>query len=256
MSRSAEPDSAIDVAIVAPLVAGHAVVLLSPHSLEFFDRDLGVYVLGYVASLAATSARREFRHLLIIPAAGFAVGLTAEALGVNTGVPFGRYQYVSLMGPRFLGVPLVVPMMWGLYAYLTYLIASSMIMRRGGVGAVLRILHASLLMVVLDLAMDPFMVSEVHAWIWLDEQGLSWFGVPASNFAGWFAVSFAIFLIHEVAAKRSPAPRATALAAPYACLVMFFASFTGPELAAPVAALLVLLLATPPIAAYAPRAYS
>ncbi|RLF98365.1 MAG: hypothetical protein DRN47_05585, partial [Candidatus Wolframiiraptor sp.] len=106
-------------------------------------------MLGYVVSLAAASMNKEFRHLLIIPVTGFAIGLMAEIVGVNTGIPFGRYEYVSLGGPRVLGVPLDVPMMWGLYAYLMYLIASSTVTRRGCVGAVLRIVYASLLMVVL-----------------------------------------------------------------------------------------------------------
>ncbi len=253
MNWALETSSTVDVAIVAPLIAGHALVLLLPHNLEFFDFILGIYVLGYVVSLAAISMNKEFRHLLIIPATGFVIGLTAETVGVNTGIPFGRYEYVSLGGPHVLGVPLDVPMMWGLYAYLMYLIASSTVTRRGGVGAVLRIVYASLLMVVLDLAMDPFMVSEVHAWIWLDGWGPKWFGVPASNFIGWFIVSFAIFLIHELAASNSSTPKATSLIAPYTCLVMFFTSFIGSELAAPVAALLVILIAGPQMSNYVLR---
>ena len=51
------------------------------------------YMLGYVASLAA-SLSKEHRHLLLIPAAGFTIGLIAEVVGVNTGLPFGRYEYV------------------------------------------------------------------------------------------------------------------------------------------------------------------
>jgi len=253
MSWSRESNSAIDVAIIAPLIAGHALVLLLPHSLESFNFSLGIYVLGYVVSLAAASTNKEFRHLLIIPVTGFGIGLMAEIVGVNTGIPFGKYKYISLGGPRVLGVPLDVPMMWGLYAYLMYLIASSTVTRRGSVGAVLRIVYASLLMVVLDLAMDPFMVSEVHAWIWLDGWGPKWFGVPASNFIGWFIVSFAIFLTHELAASSSSTPKATSLIAPYMCLVMFFTSFIGSELAAPVAALLVILTAGPQMINYVLR---
>ena len=45
MSRSREFDYTIDVAVIAPLIAGHALVLLLPHSLEFFNFSLGIYVL-------------------------------------------------------------------------------------------------------------------------------------------------------------------------------------------------------------------
>lgn len=206
---------------------------------------LGAYMLGYVASLAAAAARKEFRHLLAIPVAGFAIGLTAEVIGVNTGVPFGRYEYVSLSAPRVLGVPLSVPVMWGFYAYLTYLIASSIITRKGTAGAFLRVTYASLLMVTLDLAMDPFMVSKAHAWVWLGGWGPTWFGIPASNYVGWFIVSFTILLTHELIARNSPTPKATALTAPYTCLTIFFASFISPQLVATTAALITTLIATP-----------
>jgi len=204
-----------------------------------------IYMLGYVTSLAVASIYKEYRHVLIIPVAGFAIGLAAEVIGVNTGVPFGKYEYISLMAPRVLGVPLSVPIMWGFYAYLTYLIASSIITRKGTAGAFLRVTYTSLLMVTLDLAMDPFMVSKIHAWVWLGGWGPAWFGIPASNYMGWFIVSFMILLTHELLARNSPTPRATALTVPYICLTMFFASFIGPQLVAATATLVTTLIAIP-----------
>ena len=236
-------EQAIDIAIVMPLIVSHIVVfLMSPN----FTAEI-IYMLGYISSLAITSTYREYRHLLIIPVAGFSIGLASEIAGVNAGIPFGRYEYVSLVTPRVLGVPLSVPLMWGFYAYLTYLIASSIITRKDTTGNILRIIYASLLMVTLDLAMDPFMVSNIHAWVWLGGWGPTWFGVPISNFVGWFIVSFTIFFIHEIIARNSPTPRAIILTVPYVCLLMYFASFIGPELAAPIAALLVTLSTIPVI---------
>ncbi len=240
MNKSRNRNQVVDAAIITPLIIVHVMVFLLPTSLV---TEI-IYMLGYVASLAIASTRREYRHMLIIPLAGFAIGLTSEVAGIKTGIPFGRYEYVSLMAPRVLGVPLSVPVMWGFYAYLTYLIASSIITRKDIAGIILRVTYASLLMVTLDLAMDPFMVSKIHAWIWLGGWGPTWFGIPISNFIGWFIVSFTILLTHEVMARNSLSPRTT-LAVPYACLVMFFASFIGSELAAPIAALLVALLTVP-----------
>jgi len=241
MNQSHNGSQVVDMAIITPLIVAHvAVFLLSPS----LTTEI-IYMLGYVASLAIASAYREYRHMLIIPVAGFAIGLASEVAGVNAGIPFGRYEYVSLVTPRVFGVPLSVPLMWGFYAYLTYLIASSIITRKDTAGVILRVTYASLLMVALDLAMDPFMVSKIHAWVWLGGWGPAWFGVPASNFVGWFIVSFAILLTHEVMARNSSTPKTIALAVPYGCLLMYFASFIGPELAAPIAALLVTLLTVP-----------
>jgi len=239
--RSAEKVPNIDALTIAPLIVVHIAIFLLPRNV-FAEV---VYMLGYVASLAVASTRGEYRHLLLIPAAGLGIGLVVEILGVSTGIPFGRYEYVSLVAPRVFGVPISVPVMWGFYAYLTYLIASS-IVRCSGVA---RAVYASLLMVGLDLAMDPFMVNEINAWTWLGGWGPRWFGVPASNFVGWFVVSLAIFLIHETAARDARMPRAYVLAIPYACLLMFFASHTDPELADSIAALIVTLLAIPALIA-------
>ncbi len=241
MNRSCNCNQAIDAVILVPLIIVHVLVFLIPPSLT---AEI-IYMLGYIASLAIVSTRKEYRHILIIPAAGFVIGLTSEIVGVNVGIPFGRYKYVSLIAPRVLGVPLSVPIMWGFYAYLTYLIASSIIIRKDIIGIFLRVTYASLLMVTLDLAMDPFMASKIQAWLWLGGWGPTWFGIPASNFIGWFIVSFAILFTHEVVAGNSSSPRAVVLAIPYVCLVMYFTSFIGSELAAPIAALLVALLSIP-----------
>ncbi len=229
------------VAITAPLIVGHVAVFLMPRN----PTALIAYMLGYAASLAAASLSREHRHLLLIPAAGFTIGLTAEVVGVNTGLPFGRYEYVYLRAPRVLGVPLSVPLMWGFYAYLTYLISSSLITREGRAWSILRVVHASLLMVNLDLAMDPFMVSEAHAWVWISGWGPKWFGVPASNFLGWFIVSSTILTTHELLTKKAPTIKAQELSIPYACLTLLFASPISQELLATTAALTTALITIP-----------
>ncbi len=241
MSQSYSGNWIADAVIIMPLIVVHiAVFLLSPCLITEI-----IYMLGYVSSITIMSTYRKYRHILIVPVAGFAIGFVSEVAGVNVGIPFGRYEYVSLIAPRVLGVPLSVPAMWGFYAYLTYLIASSIITRKSIAGSILRVTYASLLMVTLDLAMDPFMVSKIHAWVWLGGWGPSWFGVPASNFIGWFIVSFAILSTHEVVAGNSSSPRAIALTIPYVCIIMYFASFIGSELAAPIAAILVSMLAVP-----------
>ncbi len=231
-----------DIAVVAPLIAGHATVFALPGSPE----ALATYMLGYAASLAAASIKRRFRHLLLIPAAGFAIGLVAEVAGVGTGIPFGRYEYVSLRAPRLLGVPLSVPLMWGFYAYLTYLISASVFKAGGTWGRASRALYASLLMVVLDLAMDPFMVLKLHAWVWFSGWGPEWFGIPASNFVGWYVVSAAILSVHAAVVRKPSTPAGSeALAIPYSCLLMFFASAVSPSLTEYVALILTSALALP-----------
>ena len=62
------------------------------------------------------------------------------------------------------------------------------------------VLLASSLMVILDLALDPAMISW-QAWVWEGGWGPTWHGVPLSNFAGWFLVSLVIIGLYELVLK-------------------------------------------------------
>ena len=52
-------------------------------------------------------------------------------------------------------------------------------------------LFASFVMVPWDLSMDPIWSTCVRAWIWLD--GGAYFGVPLSNFFGWYLAVYVFY---------------------------------------------------------------
>jgi len=151
-----------------------------------------IYTVIYI--LAITTLGLEYRRFPLIVPLGFAVGLAFEVLGVSTGLPFGRYRYVALDSARLVGVPLIVPVMWGVFSALAYLAA------RPFTRGIRLVLLASSLMVVLDLALDPAMTSW-QAWVWEGGWGPWWQGVPLSNFTGWFLVSAIVLGLYEMALK-------------------------------------------------------
>jgi lycopene beta-cyclase len=125
---------------------------------------LAVAVFGY--------ALEKYKHqawLLFMVAFGF--GVIVEWLGKTTGVPFGAYQY-SADGPDILGVPLLVPLGWWAFS----MIALSIPVRH-------KLWLAPLALVAWDLGLDPLMVKQ-SVWTFNNE-GL-YFGVPLSNFVGWY----------------------------------------------------------------------
>ena len=136
-------------------------------------------------------SHRRFPLMLVL---GFVVGLSFEVVGVATGLPFGRYRYVALDAARILDVPVVVPVMWGIFSAMAYLAV-----RPFARGPKLTLL-ASSLMVILDLALDPAMTAR-RAWVWEGGWGPTWHGVPLSNFVGWFLVSSVIIGLYELAIK-------------------------------------------------------
>ncbi|HYP02856.1 MAG TPA: carotenoid biosynthesis protein [Pyrinomonadaceae bacterium] len=138
---------------------------------------------GLIVLLAADS-RRTLVRLVVV--AG--LGLLIELCGVRYGLPFGRYAYTGVLQPTLFGVPLVMAFAWmALVAYLKSIL--SRLNLREWVGA----LAAAAWMTTIDLVIDPLAANGLGYWRWV-EPG-SYYGIPLSNFAGWFVASLAIFAL-------------------------------------------------------------
>ncbi len=135
--------------------------------------------------LIIVTAKRQAGVALLIAAV---LGFASEVLGVHYGFLFGRYEYTATLAPKLFGVPLVMMSAWMvLTAYLRQLL------RLTGVRRGWQILFASLWMTAIDLVIDPLAAGKLDYWRWLDT-GV-YYGVPAHNFFGWFAVSLIIFSV-------------------------------------------------------------
>lgn len=110
-----------------------------------------------------------------------------EFIGVTTGVPFGQYSYTSSLSPALGPVPLFIPLLWCALGYFCMEASDYYIM-------------ASALMVSFDLSFDPVFSSSFHLWTW-QSQG-QYFGVPLSNFFGWFIASLTFFAIFFLSTRR------------------------------------------------------
>lgn len=123
------------------------------------------------------------------------IGGAMENIGIRTGFPFGRYYFTEVMGPKLLGVPILLSLAYVGMGYLSWTLASLLIGRTESPLTGFRVmalpLLASCLMVAWDLAMDPVWSTIVHAWIWTE--GGPYFGVPLSNFLGWCLTVYLIY---------------------------------------------------------------
>jgi putative membrane protein len=148
-----------------------------------------VLLLAAAAVLHAGAVRGP-RWALAMTSATVGVAFAAEAVGVATGIPFGRYEYATTLGPAVLGVPLVVPLAWLMLAYPCLLAGRLLASPRWGWAV------AAWTLAAWDLFLDPQMVAAGH-WIWADPgtvlPGIP--GIPAGNFAGWLLVAGILMLV-------------------------------------------------------------
>lgn len=147
---------------------------------------------GVVGLMLATSLV-EARRPAPVVAAG-AVGFAAELVGVATGKPFGHYSYSAQLGPRVGGVPLLAAAAWAMMARPSWAVAGRIARR-----PVARVPLAAAALTAWDVYLDPRMVREGY-WSW--PGGGRYEGVPASNFAGWFATGLVVFAAYAALDAR------------------------------------------------------
>jgi uncharacterized membrane protein len=149
----------------------------------------------------------RIRGILIFFAICFIAGNIFENLGVRTGFPFGRYYFTDLMGPKLSVVPIMLGLAYLGMAYLSWTLACLILGDMQSLGRfriVTLPVMASFIMVAWDLSMDPVWSTISHAWVWV--RGGAYFGVPVSNFIGWFLTIYVIFQLFALYLRhRSPA---------------------------------------------------
>ncbi len=135
---------------------------------------------------------------------GFLVAFAAEAASTRVGVPFGLYHYTGATRDVELfvsNVPFFDSLSFPFLAYAAWSLA------RGALGEARPLASVGLgaaLMMWLDVVIDPLAVRG-DRWflgrIFYYPAGGVYFGVPLSNFAGWFAVGTLIIGGYVLAAR-------------------------------------------------------
>src|SRR5579871_5645591 len=142
-----------------------------------------------------------WRGILVFAAICTVIGNVVENVGIATGFPFGRYEFLELMGPRVIHVPVLLGLAYVGMAYVSWMLACLIVGQAKRRVAALPVV-ASVIMVTWDWAQDPVWATLLHAWRWRD--GGPWFGVPLSNYFGWFLTAFLIYRAFSLYLRRWP----------------------------------------------------
>jgi putative membrane protein len=152
------------------------------------------YVFGFLAAfLLAGVADLGWRRTLLFAAWVWPLAWLAEFSSTRIGVPFGLYHYTGATRGQELfvaNVPFMDSLSFTFLAYAAFCLARAALAGRR-VPAPLLALIAGVLMMLLDLVIDPMAVRG-DRWflgrIFYYPHGGAYFGVPLSNFVGWMVV--------------------------------------------------------------------
>ena len=191
-------------------ILGYCNFGLNPERLPATDWAVGIYQISFPwfarAHILISGAVLLFvmtRHsgLRWVPAllAVYGLSFTAEHVGTGYGIPFSGYEYTGLLGARLGGrVPLVIPLSWFLMSAPAWVLARQTFPDRNQ--ALPRILQATFLLVLWDLALDPAMSFLTPYWLW--ETSGSFYGMPWVNLVGWAATGLVLMAALEWLDRR------------------------------------------------------
>ncbi|WP_198162225.1 carotenoid biosynthesis protein [Methylosinus sp. R-45379] len=146
------------------------------------------------------------RHAVALLLICSAITFTIENIGVATGLPFGLYHFtIGADRPRIGVIPLVVGGLWFGMGYCSWVVAGALLDHADGrlneKGNVIALpLVAAFVMTQWDVVMDAPSATISGAWIW--HRGGAFFGVPISNFFGWFSTSWLFFQAYALYLRR------------------------------------------------------
>jgi uncharacterized membrane protein len=190
--------------------------------LLFATIELRPYVFLFLgAFLLAGLVNYGLRATVTFMVVSYAVALGCEWSSIHNGFPFGLYHYAPATRGRELwvaGIPFMDSISFTFLAFASYTVAmllSAPLYRRGWDvrlldtwrlrGAKRVWLLAALFMVMVDMVADPLGVRGDRWFLgkifWYDSPG-PYFGVPISNYLGWFLVAGATIAIFQVLDRR------------------------------------------------------
>ncbi|WP_243370612.1 carotenoid biosynthesis protein [Geotalea sp. SG265] len=204
------------------------------------------YVFAFFAAfLVAAVPHLGWRKTLYFAAAGYGMSFLSEFCSINTGFPYGWYYYIEATKGKELwisGVPFFDSLSYVFLAYCSYttalLVVSPIKACRGDIVTLetrsIRksfpvLLLGSLFQVFLDIIIDPVAL-QGHRWflgkIYGYREAGYHFGVPFSNYAGWFLVSMVMIFALQRIDARTGAPGKK----PKGACALPFRSLYGPVL--------------------------
>jgi uncharacterized membrane protein len=167
-----------------------------------------IVTLGATLSVAHAGLARGVRTGLGVLLLVVVTAVAFEAVGLATGVPYGRYSYSDALGPTLFGVPFLVPLAWLMMAWPSWVLADRLARPvRPRRRPLVRVAVAAGIFAAWDVVLDPQMVQAGY-WTWAHpEPGLPGIDtVPLTNLAGWLLAGAVLMALLDRLVARTSAP--------------------------------------------------
>jgi len=163
---------------------------------------------GVIIAFAHGVFAYGWRGILLFLAICLTVTFATENLSIATGFPFGHYHFeVGSALPHVGAVPIIVGLLYFAMGYFSWMIASLLLEKADqhldrAFNVVALPVVAAFVVTQWDLVMDPPSATLDRAWIWHDGGG--YFGVPLSNYLGWYLTVWLFFQAFAIAVHFRP----------------------------------------------------
>ncbi len=218
---------------VALIVINALLGMVIPFKVDFL---IGFVLALFVFVIWHSILTKGLKKTILMLSISFILAFTAEALGVNFGLVFGKYHYSDMLGFQIFGVPLLAALAWEPILYAAYcitdILSPSLFKRSDSWRRRLPVYFwmagiAALATTAWDMMIDPIAVSQGW-WVW--HQGGAYLpyvanGVPIQNFLGWLGVSFIINVLFRIIADAAPAPQRSLHLSIYGPITLYAALF-------------------------------
>lgn len=157
-----------------------------------------VTAILFVLAIFHGTERYGKKNIIIFFLITWAVSFSLENLSIATGFPFGFYHYSPTLG--ILTVPLIIIFAYFAIGYLSWMLSHVLTLQYSkkleGKQIFIIPFIAAFIMVMWDLSVDPISSTLQGLWVWTYPG--AYFGVPISNFFGWFLVVYLFFQIYAL----------------------------------------------------------
>jgi len=162
-----------------------------------------------LATLASLSRILPGQKVLLVAVVIGLLGGIAHGMGAKTAFPFGPFLYSETAGSQFFNLlAWPMPLIW-IIAILNARGVAKLILRpwrKLKSYAFWLIGVTTTLVVLFDLALEPYAAYVNRYWLWLPTKfPFSWYGAPIANFFGWVLTALLILAFTTPSLSKKPA---------------------------------------------------